>query len=591
MALELNRIALCDWAQIGEPLLLVMCNGIDNPWWTDGLETSRTEATLSTTAPDTSSMTAAETNDGAGQYADGTYSVYVTYYRDAATTYPAMESGAGTVKEVTISSGPSDILLGSVPVSGDAQVTDRRVYLLGGVLERPFYVGAIGDNTTTAYTINVAATTLQGNAVLAEATGNYPKKRTLADALPPKFEHVEVWNGRLWGSRDNVLYFSEPSPKFEDFPTTNAITIPRRGSGVGAKITQLRVHKRFLYVFFDDSVFVISGANLATFRVDQVLGGVGNAGGPRSVISIGDWLYFLDRQLGPVRWPGAGSEERIGFAVQDFWDRLDKMRLRRAVGEYAQRRGEIVWYVTEGRYDRNNRRLVFDTTTATFAVDHAECTSVGTVRNEVGEKCPLEGTSLADVFQYDLGNGDGAYAGTRSGTPTTAAGVSITTAGITLPDAADCQGRPVYTYDANGELLQDLRLITRTSATAFRVSRPVSGTVATWRIGSIPFRWESPPISLGEDGQSLWEQIDVRYDPTSTAATLYEDLKAEDDSAYENIGTTSTDDDGRDETVVCDTNGRAKRGEDVQLRLRADEIDNTLTVKEITIHGTPTGGF
>ena len=27
----------------------------------------------------------------------------------------------------------------------------------------------------------------------------YPKKRTLADALPPKFEHLEVWNGRLLG--------------------------------------------------------------------------------------------------------------------------------------------------------------------------------------------------------------------------------------------------------------------------------------------------------------------------------------------------------------------------------------------------------
>ena len=260
------------------------------------------------------------------------------------------------------------------------------------------------------------------------------------------------------------------------------------------------------------------------------------------------------------------------------------------MGIYAQRRAESIWYVTEGRYDRNNRRLVLDHTTTTFTVDHAECVSVGTVRNEVGEKCPLEGTSLADVFQYDLGNGDGAYSGTRSGTPTTADGVSITTSGITLPDAADCQGRPVYTLDSAGELLQDLRLVTRTSATAFRVNRPVSGTVATWKIGSIPMRWEGPPIALSE-GQSLWEQIDVRYAPTDTGETVYVDLKAEDDSAMENVGNLSTDDDGRARVVVCDTDGRAKRGEDVAPRIRSDVTDNTLVIKELLIHGTPAGGL
>jgi hypothetical protein len=562
VALTLNRFALVDWVQVGDPLILIGANGVDNVFWTDGLENSRTEGTVSTTAPDVSSMTAAEDDTEAGQYAEGTYSVYVTYYRDATSTYPAMESGASAATSVSIAAtGPSDIDLTDVPTSSDAQVDDRRIYLLGGVLEKPFYVGAIGDNTTTTYHIDVATATLQGNAVMAEA-GSYPKRRTLTD---------------------------------EDIPSTNEITIPRKGTGVGAKITQLRVHKQFLYVFYEDAVFRVSGTNLQTFRAEEAESKFGSSGGPGTVMSIGDHLYYLNRQIGPVKWSGAGGvteNDKIGLAIQDFWNRLDTNRLRRAVATYAQRRDEAIWYVTEGRYDRNNRRLVLDVMSTTFAVDHAECTSVGAVRNEVGETCPLEGNTLADVFQYDIGNGDGAYAGTRSGTPTTADGVSITTSGITLPDAADCQGRPVYTYDSNGELLQDLRLITRTSATAFRVNRPISGTVATWKIGSIPFRWESPPIALSE-GQSLWEQLDIRYTPTTTAATLSTDIDDNPTStaSYANVGSVSTDDDGRARVVVCDTNGRAVRAEDASLRLRADEINNTLNVKEIVITGTPAGGL
>ena len=60
MSLTFNRFALFSRAQIGDPPILVLANGIDNVAWTDGLASGRSEYTLSTTAPDTSGMSAAD---------------------------------------------------------------------------------------------------------------------------------------------------------------------------------------------------------------------------------------------------------------------------------------------------------------------------------------------------------------------------------------------------------------------------------------------------------------------------------------------------------------------------------------------------
>ena len=589
MALTLNRFALVDWVQVGSPLVAAMTNGKDNPFWTDGLETSRTEATLSTTAPDTSGMSAAEDTATAGAYPAGDYKIYVTYYRDATTTYPAMESGPGAETTVTIqaASAPSDIDLTDVPTSSDAQVTDRRIYIFGGDdFEVPYYEGSVGDNSTTTYEINDTVANIQDNVVLADASGDFPKKRANADGLPPKAEFIEFWNGRLWLAKDSTLYYSRVLPDVEDFPTHQLLRLDRSGGGVGSKITQLRTHKRFLYVFFEDAVYVVTGRGFGTYRADPILPGVGHSGGPHSVISLGGYLYFLDLNLGPVKWAGAGEESQPGIDLEAFWTRVDKNRLRRAVGQHAPSHRELHWHVTEGRYDRNNRRIVLDLPSMAWTYDHGPSVSaVGLVRNELGEKCPLEGTTLGDIFQYDIGNADGVYTGTTSGTPTTADGMSMADTAATFGAAAAVEGRSVYFIDSAGDILQDNLVASRTSATVLRLTKPIPASVATYVLGGIPVRRESPPIQLDTDGPTLWQRAEVRYVKTSTAATVYFDMKDALDTDWEEMGSFDTDGDGRAEIVLG-----GKRGEDVQFRIRCDTVNQDFQIIDLVLKASATGG-
>lgn len=586
MALSLNPYALIDHVQIGNPLILACANGIDQPWWTDGLESARSEHTLSTTAPDTSGSSAADDNAGSGAFPDATtFTIYITYLRAASTTYPAMESGPCNGISHTTAAALVDIALSDLPVSADSQVTHKNIYIIGSTLSAPFYVDQIA-NAATTYTIDDSEATIAQNAVMEEAASDWPTKRTLADALPPIFEHIEYWNGRLWGAAASTVYYSRADPDFEDFPTVNAIPLNRSGSGLGAKITQLRAHKGYLYVFFEDSVYLISGDDVASFRATPLLQGEGHSGGPHSVISRGGYLHYMDRQKGPRRWEGTADPDPLyGLPVQDFWKRVDKMRLPRSTGVYSPATRELMWAVTEGRYDRPNRLIVYDEITQTFVVDRCEMTASGLIRNEVGEKAILMGNTLGQLYQYDIGSADGVYDGTMSGAPTTREGVTLADTEATFGAAADVEGRPLYELDSIGTVVRDNRVATRVGDTSLRLVRPMHPDIATYLLGVIPVRRTSGFIGLDPDGPAQWQKVEIRYVPTSTAVTVYVDLKDRLDSDWENVSSFASNGDGRHEIVVG-----GKRGEDIQFRLRWDDAGDDFQIIGVTIKATSTGG-
>ncbi len=151
MALTLDRYARVDVTQIAD--VLYCANGTDNCFITDALESGRFEGTVSTTAPDDTSMTVTE-NAGAGSAlpSGAVYTYYIAYVRDAGTTYPQMISGASGGISETLTADRDQIDLASIPVSSDDQVTDRWVYRSGNTITVPRFVAAIGDNTTTTFT-------------------------------------------------------------------------------------------------------------------------------------------------------------------------------------------------------------------------------------------------------------------------------------------------------------------------------------------------------------------------------------------------------------------------------------------------------
>ncbi|MHA2136093.1 MAG: LamG domain-containing protein, partial [Candidatus Thorarchaeota archaeon] len=99
-------------------------------------------------APDCSGMGVAETNNGAGQIANGAYIYRITYVNS-----DGFESNGDSDKQsVTIAAGPSDVALTAIPLSADPQVIKRKIWRtqVGGNLWQ--LVATLSDNHTTTYT-------------------------------------------------------------------------------------------------------------------------------------------------------------------------------------------------------------------------------------------------------------------------------------------------------------------------------------------------------------------------------------------------------------------------------------------------------
>jgi hypothetical protein len=157
----------------------------------------------------------AETNTGAGALTNGVYK-YKIVFRNGIT---GSRSNAQLVESsITVGSGPSSVALTNIPVSTDAQVSEREVYRTqvdGAIYFRAF---VISDNTTTSTTDNVADDDLE---TIQLQTDNNPPTPTWREAWVHDFQmwwcgdSAEGAQGRAYyapvGRPESVLGFVEVS--------------------------------------------------------------------------------------------------------------------------------------------------------------------------------------------------------------------------------------------------------------------------------------------------------------------------------------------------------------------------------------------
>lgn len=136
---------------------------------------------------------------------------------------------------------------------------------------------------------------------------------------PAGLTNLEYFDGRLWGSVGNILYFSTGADDAlvlnvlqngvgpESWEPTNAI--PFNSQIVRSVTTGIG-----LVVFTTTDVWVVAGTNLATYNPVKVLAGVG-IGSYNAVCIDGStmMIYTRDRQNLMITVGGAGSE--IGFVI------------------------------------------------------------------------------------------------------------------------------------------------------------------------------------------------------------------------------------------------------------------------------------
>jgi len=144
----------------------------------------------------------AETSAGTGALTNGVYK-YKVVFRNGVT---GSRSNAQLVESsITIASGPSSVAITNIPVSSDAQVSEREIYRTAVDGAAYFLALTISDNSTTSTTDNVADDDLDD---IGLQTDNDPPESTWREAWVHDFA--------MWWCRDSTpgaegrAYYSPP---------------------------------------------------------------------------------------------------------------------------------------------------------------------------------------------------------------------------------------------------------------------------------------------------------------------------------------------------------------------------------------------
>lgn len=162
-----------------------------------------------------------------GSLPDGVYYVYVGYARQVSGLNVLYSKGyyAGSV---TLGTGNNKVAITGFTNSSDAQVNNKVVWMTDAGGATYYFYGETGDNTTTAITIS--NDTDKNNSIIYDTYAAY-------NDLIPTIDCLFAFDNRLWGIKDNILYYSQKSTnnyELEKFPVLNKIEYPYKLTGIFA---------------------------------------------------------------------------------------------------------------------------------------------------------------------------------------------------------------------------------------------------------------------------------------------------------------------------------------------------------------------
>ena len=152
---------------------------------------------------------------GAAGNPDGEYYCYVTFY----ITFPndkVVETGPSTAVDVTVSSEKIEWTgIPTCPYDGEELIIHRRLYrTVSGVA---YLVTTLTDNETTSYSDDETDATLQASTIMGTSGYSTP---------PENMTDIESYTQRIFGIKDNKLYWSEAYSPFS-FKTTSNVTVTK----------------------------------------------------------------------------------------------------------------------------------------------------------------------------------------------------------------------------------------------------------------------------------------------------------------------------------------------------------------------------
>ena len=297
--------------------------------------------------------TALSAASGAAGALTGDYEYKVTYVN--ASGIESDSSSAST--SVNVSSEKIDLT--SIPVSGDAQVTDRYIYRIGGTLGKYVRIKEMGDNSTTTYTDNMT------NAVASSQTQLDVTSHDEPAAMPIAILHL----GRAFyagnPTNPNRLYYSDSL-----FPEYSG---NYRVIGGYEAVVALGVWEGELFIWKQGEIFSLQGTTPGSGFIRQLEVKRGTVA-PQSV-AMGKFPTY-------VYWDGiythdGYTESNVGKKLKDLFDKeVNTDRLANAVAT-ATREFYIVSVPGKGQSE-NSITIVYNYDTRDFHVHDFGCSSLWT---------------------------------------------------------------------------------------------------------------------------------------------------------------------------------------------------------------------
>jgi hypothetical protein len=272
-------------------------------------------------APDTAPVLS---TGAAGSILAGDYYGLVVYKNSTT----ALRSNIGVLSALYTAPGGAKIVWSSIPVSPTTQVTARELYRTPRNQVGQYYlVATIEDNISTTYTEDNALTDDFG----AQAD-------TDLDEPPTNVHLMEVWNGRMWLSDGDLLYWSA-SGYSEAFRLQDYHPVAEERDG--AEITAIhRLSESRLLIGRTNGVWytVSSPTGNFTFRVMEDKRGVRS---PHSMKSAQGMVFWYDGQ--DFCKSDGGPAQVIGTPkIKTILDEIpDSMRHKVVAAIYP----DLSWYV------------------------------------------------------------------------------------------------------------------------------------------------------------------------------------------------------------------------------------------------------
>lgn len=460
---------------------------------------------------------------GAAGNHNGTYEARVTFYN----TSTGHESSAGTTS-ATVTVASKHIAWTNIPVSSDAQVDARKLYIRNTATQPVFYyVGTIADNTTTTYDSNLLDSSLT---VLGPDTDSN-------DPPPTGVKYLAWHRSRMFVADDTAVYFS-PIEDPESFNPTDTEPVNPDDS---QKITGLISAFGVLVIFKNNSMYALVGDDPTTWSVQLIDPSVGCVA-HRSIVFAGNALYWWGQQ-GPAKWDGTGLPEWLGpdkifRTISPDVLSLSPTETAKICAIEDMNEHRVMWAVPELSKTRNTLVIPFSHRLNQFEStgwDPMDVASFGLVQDSVGRPYVMLGGYSGQVFKFWNGDHDGidttaTYQGTFVAAATSISTITDLTAAFPTSGGKYIE-RKITVVNSDGFPVDDVRpYITANTATALTLSTAIVGfTVGatyTYYVGGPAMYFTSAWLTQGDPFlKKRYQHCFVAVRPTNAAVNLLVDLQ------------------------------------------------------------------